>query len=78
MKFFFIFSRKESLSMSIIKIQVGDILELKKSHPCGEKRFTVLRVGSEIRIKCIGCGRDMTLDRLKLERAIRSILHKEE
>ena len=60
--------------MSIIKIQVGDILELKKQHPCGEKRFSVIRVGSEVRIKCVGCGRDMTLDRIKLERAIRSVI----
>lgn len=57
--------------MSIIRMKVGDILELRKPHPCGEHRFSVLRVGSEIRIVCRGCGRDMTLDRVKLEKAIR-------
>ncbi|MBE6713787.1 MAG: DUF951 domain-containing protein [Ruminococcaceae bacterium] len=55
------------------KIAVGDILELKKPHPCGEKRFTVLRVGSDIRIVCTGCSRDMTLERIKLEKAIKKI-----
>ena len=59
--------------MSIIKISLNDTLELKKPHPCGSKQFTVLRVGSDIRIKCIGCGRDMTVAREKLEKSIRKI-----
>ena len=57
----------------IIKIAVGDILELKKPHPCGEKSFSVMRIGSDIRIVCQGCGRDMTLPRVKLEKAIKKI-----
>ena len=60
--------------MTIPKINVGDTLELKKNHPCGEKRFTVMRVGSDIRIVCCGCGRDMTLPREKLEKAIKKII----
>lgn len=59
--------------MKIIPIHVGDILELKKPHPCGEKRFKVLRTGSEVRIVCTGCGRDMVLDRLKLEKAVKAV-----
>ena len=61
--------------MRIIPICVGDILELKKNHPCGEKRFRVLRTGSEVRIACMGCGRDMTLERIKLEKSIKSVTH---
>ena len=57
----------------IIKIAVGDILELKKPYPCGEKSFSVMRIGSDIRIVCQGCGRDMTLPRVKLEKAIKKI-----
>ena len=57
--------------MDIIKFAVGDTVELKKPHPCGEKRFRVLRIGSEVRISCLGCGRDMLLDRVKLEKAVR-------
>ena len=57
--------------MPIIPIKVGDTLELKKPHPCGEKHFRVMRTGSEVRIVCVGCGRDMSLDRVKLERAVR-------
>ncbi len=62
---------------NILKIAVGDVLELKKPHPCGEKRFSVMRIGSDIRILCCGCGRDMTLPRVKLEKAIKKIQHKE-
>ena len=59
--------------MQIIKLSVGDVLELKKQHPCGCKLFRVMRVGSEIRIVCENCGRDLVLDRVKLEKAIKSI-----
>ena len=59
--------------MPIIRMNVGDVLELKKPHPCGEKRFRVARLGSEIRIICVGCGRDLMIDRVKLEKSIRKI-----
>lgn len=58
----------------IIKISVGDTLEMKKQHPCGARRFKVLRVGSDVRIVCEGCGRDMTMPRIKLEKAIKKII----
>jgi hypothetical protein len=60
--------------MEILKISAGDIIELKKTHPCGSKLFKIARVGSDVRIVCQGCGRDMTLDRVKLEKSIRRIL----
>ncbi len=59
--------------MQILKISVGDILELRKPHPCGCNTFRVLRVGGEVRIACTGCSRDMTIDRIKLEHAIKRI-----
>ncbi len=59
--------------MQILKISVGDILELKKPHPCGNKMFKVLRVGSDVRIICENCRRDMTLNRIKLEKAVKTI-----
>lgn len=60
--------------MNILKFAVGDLLELKKPHPCGTNKMRVARVGSDIRILCEGCGRDMTLPREKLEKAVRRIL----
>ena len=59
--------------MKIIKLSVNDTIELKKSHPCGAREFKILRVGSDIRMLCTGCGRDMTLAREKLEKAIRKV-----
>ena len=60
--------------MEIIKLSVGDVLELKKQHPCGSKSFKVLRVGSQIRVVCCGCGRDMVIERPKLEKSIKKII----
>ena len=60
--------------MEIPRLRPGDLLELKKPHPCGTKQFRVVRVGSEVRIVCCHCGRDLVMDRLKLERAIRKII----
>lgn len=59
--------------MKIPVINPGDTVELKKPHPCSSKLFEVVRVGSDIRIICKGCGRDMTLPREKLEKAIKKI-----
>ena len=60
--------------MEIIRFKIDDIIELKKPHPCGSKEFRVLRVGGDMRVVCCGCGRDMTIDRLKLERATKRIV----
>lgn len=62
--------------MKIVHFTTDDILELKKAHPCGSKEFTPLRIGSEVRIRCNGCGRDVTVDRLKLEKSIKRVMPK--
>ncbi len=60
--------------MKIIRYKPGDIIELRKPHPCGSKQFKVLRVGSDMRVLCLGCGRDMNVDRIKLEKATKAVL----
>ncbi len=62
----------------IIKFSVNDTLELKKPHPCGSKLFRVLRTGSDVRIICTKCGRDLTIERIKLEAMIRKVLNNAE
>lgn len=57
--------------MQIIKLFPGMTVELKKPHPCGKREFKLLRIGSICRVVCLGCGRDMDIDRLKLEKAIK-------
>lgn len=59
--------------MKIVRLTVGDRLTMRKPHPCGSYCFDVLRVGSDIRIRCVGCGRDITVPRVKLEKNIKQI-----
>ena len=55
-------------------VQVGDILEMKKPHPCGSKRFLVLRSGMDFKIRCTGCGHEVMVPRAKAEKNIKKIL----
>ena len=59
-------------------IQVGDILTMKKEHPCGEKRWLVLRTGMDFRLRCLGCGHEVMGTRSKFERNIKSVCRKTE
>ena len=59
---------------SIPAISVGDTLELKKPHPCGSNQFKVIRIGSDIKISCIGCGHTLTIERVKIEKMIKNII----
>lgn len=54
-------------------IQVGNILRLKKAHPCGSKEWEVLRVGADFRLKCLGCGHQIMTPRRQVEKNIREI-----
>lgn len=54
-------------------INVGDILKLKKEHPCGSKNWEVLRTGIDFRIKCQGCGHMVMIPRKKIEKNIKEI-----
>ena len=58
----------------VVALAVGDTVQMRKKHPCGSELFTVLRVGSDGRIRCLGCQRDLTLERVKLEKAIRKVI----
>ena len=64
--------------MNVIRYRVNDVIELKKEHTCGSKLFKVLRVGGVMRIVCLGCSRDMDIDRLKLEKATKKVISSEE
>lgn len=55
-------------------LKVGDIVELKKQHPCGSKEWKIIRVGADIKAKCQGCEHLMMLPRNKFEKSIKSIL----
>ena len=57
--------------------EVGDIVKLKKPHPCGEKRWLVLRTGADFRLQGLGCGHELMTPRFKAEKNIRSVERKE-
>ena len=52
-------------------VRVGDVLTMKKQHPCGENRFLVLRSGMDFKIRCMGCGREVMVPRVKAEKNIK-------
>lgn len=56
-----------------MKLNVGDILELKKQHPCGCKEFEITRAGMDFKIKCLNCSRIVQLDRETLEKRIKKV-----
>lgn len=54
-------------------IKVGDIITVRKPHPCGSSSFEVLRIGMDFKIRCQGCGREIMLPRQKAEKSIRTL-----
>lgn len=57
-----------------MNIQVGDILVMKKEHPCGQKQWLVLRTGADLHLRCTGCGHEILISWFKAEKNIRSII----
>lgn len=61
-----------------IQLKLGDVLELKKGHPCGENRWEVVRLGADIKLKCCGCGRLVMLPRSRVERRLKRFVQPDE
>lgn len=59
-------------------IEIGNVVRLKKSHPCGSFDWEVLRVGMDFRLKCIGCGHHIMVPRNKIEKSIKEIKEKKQ
>ncbi len=55
-------------------VRVGDVLVMKKKHPCGGFEFSVLRSGMDFKLHCLGCGREFMIPRSKAEKNIKKIL----
>lgn len=55
------------------KYEVGDIVELKKKHPCGSFEWEILRVGADFRLKCKKCGHQIMIDRKTVEKSTKKI-----
>ena len=58
--------------MAAVVYEVGDIVTLKKGHPCGSKEWEILRVGADFRLKCMGCGHQIMVPRKMVEKTQKS------
>lgn len=58
-------------------VRIGDVLTMKKPHPCGCKDFLVLRSGMDFKLKCQNCGHEIMIPRVKAEKNIKKIDRKE-
>ena len=54
-------------------IRVGDVIKMKKPHPCGSHELEVLRAGMDFRLKCLGCGHQVLLARKLVEKNVRGL-----
>lgn len=61
-----------------VEVEVGDIVRLKKNHPCGSFEWKVLRVGMDFRLKCLACGHQVMIPRKKVEKSIKQVRKEEE
>lgn len=61
-----------------MQYNIGDIVELKKQHPCGSKNWEITRVGVDYKLKCVGCGHIIILERPKALKLIKKILKRKE
>ena len=60
--------------MIVRQYNIGDVVELKKEHPCGSKQWKVLRTGADFRIECQGCKHSLMIPRVKLEKSVKRVI----
>ncbi|MDF2634605.1 MAG: hypothetical protein K0R78_1479 [Pelosinus sp.] len=58
----------------MVRYEVGDIVRMKKSHPCGSALWEITRTGIDFGLKCQGCGRYVMVPRVKFEKAVKEIV----
>lgn len=61
-----------------MELHLHDKVELKKEHPCGSRQWEVMRIGMDIKLRCLGCGHEVMAPRRKVEKTIKRIISEEE
>lgn len=56
------------------EIRLQDVVQMRKTHPCGSDRWTVIRIGADIKVKCLGCGRIVMMERADFVRRRKKVL----
>ncbi len=59
----------------VLELRLGDVLRLKKAHPCGNDMWEVMRLGADISLKCQKCNRSVMLPRSYIERKVKEVVH---
>jgi len=59
------------------EFELNDIVETKKTHPCGSNKWEIIRMGADIKIRCTGCDRIVMIPRSKFEKSVKKILKNE-
>lgn len=62
------------MSRMPMKLNVGDVVRMRKEHPCGGTDWEIMRTGMDFRIKCLKCGHVVLIPRVKLEKGIKAVL----
>lgn len=62
----------------ITNFNLGDIVQTRKEHPCGSNQWEIIRLGADIKIKCVQCGRIVMLPRQKFEKSVKKIIKSSE
>lgn len=60
----------------VVEFRLGDLVRLRKPHPCGADQWRVIRLGADIGLRCTGCQRRVLLDRVVLERRLRAFVER--
>lgn len=58
----------------MIRYHVGDVVRLRKTHPCGSDRWEITRTGIDFGLRCLGCGRQVMIPRRRFERAVKEVM----
>ncbi|MFS1510955.1 DUF951 domain-containing protein [Chengkuizengella sp. SCS-71B] len=60
------------------QFQMGDIVQMKKQHPCGTNEMQIIRMGMDIRIKCLGCQHSVLMPRSKFVKRMKKVIRSKE
>ena len=60
------------------KYKLDSHVIMRKGHPCGTNEWIITRMGVDIKLKCVGCGREIMMDRLEFERKLKKVVNHEE
>jgi len=65
------------MAVPIVPIRLGDVVRLKKPHACGENRWEITKLGMDIGLACVGCGRKVRLERYEFDRRFRGFISRQ-